>query len=144
MKSVLNAKVFLASVLFVSLTGCSSYNNSQPTEPFVGKVESSVKADVTVGEKISGESKANIAMGFIKWGEGNHYVDGVNYGTGDVLSFADQTASVKAAAAYNAVKNSGADLIVAPRYEVTVHNYVLFKTIDVVVTGYKGTIASVK
>ena len=52
--------------------------------------------------------------------------------------------SAKAAAAFKAVKNSNADLIVAPRYEVSVNDYFLFKKVDVKVTGSKGTIRSIR
>ncbi|MDX5628179.1 MULTISPECIES: hypothetical protein [unclassified Brenneria] len=142
----MNNKFKLAAAAFAVslLAGCSSYNTSQPTSALVGNVESTVKADIQVGEKIQGEATANVLMGFIKWGEGNNYVDGVSYGTGGALSFADASASVKSAATYNAVKAAGADLIVAPRYEVTTQDYGVFKKIHVVVRGYKGTITSVK
>ncbi|QTF09412.1 hypothetical protein HC231_16990 [Brenneria izadpanahii] len=142
----MNNKLKLAAAAFAVslLAGCSSYNTSQPTSALVGNVESTVKADIQVGEKIQGEATANVLMGFIKWGEGDNYVDGVNYGTGGALSFADASGSVKSAATYNAVKAAGADLIVAPRYEVTTKNYGVFKQIHVVVRGYKGTIVSVK
>ncbi|ATA24852.1 hypothetical protein BIY26_01975 [Brenneria goodwinii] len=142
----MNNKLKLAAAAFAVslLAGCSSYNTSQPTSALVGNVESTVKADIQVGEKIQGEATANVLMGFIKWGEGDNYVDGVSYGTGSSLSFADSSASVKSAATYNAVKAAGADLIVAPRYEVTTKSYGVFKQIHVVVRGYKGTIVSVK
>lgn len=136
-------KVTAVATTLALLAGCSSVNTSQPTNALVGRVDSSVKADVKVGEKIHGEATAKVLMGFIKWGEGNHYADGVNYGTSDALSFADASASAKSAAAYNAVQASGADLIVAPRYIVTTQNYVLFKTVHVKVEGYKGTIADI-
>ena len=137
-------KLSAAAVALTLLAGCSSYNASQPTSGLVANVESSVKADIKVGGKISGEATANVLMGVINWGAGDHFVDGVDYGTGGALSFADASASAKAAAAYNAVKDSGADLIVAPRYEITTEDYVVFKKIHVKVTGYKGTITSVK
>ena len=141
----INSKFVTLALVIGSLAGCSSYNTSQPTSALVGHVDSSLKADVSVGDKISGEATANVVMGFIKWGEGDHYVDGVGYGTDSSLSaFTDTTSSVKAAAAYNAVKSSGADLIVAPRYEITEKSYGVFKTIHVTVTGYKGTINSIK
>ncbi|MFP1729229.1 hypothetical protein ACLECX_01125 [Lonsdalea quercina] len=142
----MNKKFKLAAAAFAVslLAGCSSYNTSQPTAGLEARVESSVKADITVGEKINGEASANVLFGVIKWGEGDKYIDGVSYGTGGALSFIDVSASVKSAAAYNAVKASGADLIVAPRYEVTTKDYGVFKQLHVVVTGYKGTIASVK
>jgi len=137
-------KISAMAAVLTLLAGCSSYNTSQPTTALVGEVTSSVKANITVGEKIEGQATANVLMGFIKWGEGNNYVDGVDYGTGGALSFADSTASVKSAASYNAVKASGADLIIAPRYEINTKDYGVFKKIHVTVTGYKGTIASVK
>ncbi len=139
-------KVYKAAVVaatFALLAGCSSVNTSQPTNALIGRVDSSVKADVAVGEKIHGEATAKVLFGFIKWGEGNHYADGVNYGTSDALSLVDASSSAKSAAAYNAVQASGADLIVAPRYTVTVNSYVLYKTVHVKVDGYKGTIAGI-
>lgn len=141
----INTKLAAITLILGSLAGCSSYNASQPTTAFVGHVDSSVKADIAVGDKISGEATANVLMGFIKWGEGNNYIDGVGYGDDSSLSaFTDTTSSVKSAAAYNAVKTSGADLIIAPRYEINTKSYGIFKTIHVTVTGYKGTINSVK
>lgn len=136
-------KVAAIATTLTLLAGCTSVNTSQPTNALVGRVDSSVKADVTVGEKIHGEATSKVLFGFIKWGEGNHYADGVNYGTSDALSFADVSVSAKSAAAYNAVQASGADLIVAPRYTVTVNSYVLYKTVHVKVDGYKGTISGI-
>jgi hypothetical protein len=42
------------------------------------------------------------------------------------------------------VKSSGSDLIVAPRYEVTVNDYFIFKKVNVKVTGNKGSIQSIR
>lgn len=137
-------KLAAAAITLTVLSGCTSYNTSAPSAGIVGQVESSVKANIAVGQKIEGEATANVLMGLIKWGAGDHFVDGVSYGTGGALSFADPAASAKSAAAYNAVKASGADLIVAPRYEITTEDYMVFKKIHVKVTGYKGTITSVK
>ncbi|MBJ7548876.1 hypothetical protein JHC42_18745, partial [Pseudomonas sp. OA3] len=50
----------------------------------------------------------------------------------------------KSAAAYKAVKASGADVIVAPRYEVNVQDYFVYKTVSVNVTGNKGTVTSIR
>jgi hypothetical protein len=60
------------------------------------------------------------------------------------LPIPDPISTTKAAAAYKAVKSSGADLIVAPRYEVTVEDYFIFKTVGVKVTGNKGSISSIR
>ncbi|EGH17386.1 putative lipoprotein, partial [Pseudomonas savastanoi pv. glycinea str. race 4] len=50
----------------------------------------------------------------------------------------------KTTAAFKAVKSSGADLIVAPRYEVSIKDYFIFKKVDVKVTGSKGNINSIR
>ncbi|MCS3467602.1 hypothetical protein M2401_001327 [Pseudomonas sp. JUb42] len=134
--------------LIASTTGCVSYNVSQPTAPLEGVVKSDLKADVKVGEAISGQSSTNILFNFLTFGGDNQFADGVAYSggaTGGLGAFLpDPISTTKAAAAYKAVKSSGADLIVAPRYEVTVDNYFIFKKVDVKVTGNKGSITSIR
>jgi hypothetical protein len=113
----------LAAVI-VTASGCTSYNVNQPSAPMDGVVSTDLKADVRVGEPITGQSSVNILFGFLKFGGDNQFADGVAYGGtdgGSLLSF-DPVSSVKSAAAFKAVKSSGADLIVAPRYEVTGNN----------------------
>ncbi|SEL60039.1 hypothetical protein SAMN05216214_1156 [Atopomonas hussainii] len=128
------------------LTGCASQNYSQPSAPLNGDVKTNLKADVAVGEAINGESSVNILFGVFKLGGDTQFADGVTYGGGDG-GFAlglDPVAAAKSAAAYKAVKSSGADLIVAPRYEVSVQDYMLYKTVNVKVTGNKGTIKAIR
>ncbi|MBG5516742.1 hypothetical protein I5E32_13110 [Pseudomonas aeruginosa] len=143
-------KFLLPALLFAaaSLTGCASYNVSQPIAPVAGAVKTDLKADVAVGEPISGDSSVNILFGFLKFGGDSQFADGVTYGaeSGSGLSLGafDPVSSAKAAAAFKAVKNSNADLIVAPRYEVSVNDYFLFKKVDIKVTGSKGTIRSIR
>ena len=135
----------LAAVI-VTASGCTSYNVNQPSAPMDGVVSTDLKADVRVGEPITGQSSVNILFGFLKFGGDNQFADGVAYGGtdgGSLLSF-DPLSSVKSAAAFKAVKSSGADLIVAPRYEVSVQDYFVFKKVDVKVTGNKGNIAGIR
>ena len=120
----------------------------QPSASLSGDVKTDLKADVKVGETISGESSANVLFGWLNIGGDNKFADGVSYGPstggGMGLPLPDPVASAKAAAAYKAVKASGADLIVAPRYEVTVNDYFIFKQVSVKVTGNKGSIQSIR
>lgn len=135
----------LAAVI-VTASGCTSYNVNQPSAPMDGVVSTDLKADVRVGEPITGQSSVNILFGFLKLGGDNQFADGVAYGGtdgGSLLSF-DPVSSAKSAAAFKAVKSSGADLIVAPRYEVSVQDYFVFKKVDVKVTGNKGNIAGIR
>ncbi|WP_422418359.1 hypothetical protein [Pseudomonas sp. GZD-222] len=146
MKQFLSAAVLVSAAALVG--GCTSYNISQPVAPVAGAVTTDLKADVAVGEKISGQSKVNILFGFLKFGGDSQFADGVAYGgeggSGLGLAAFDPVSSAKAAAAFKAVKSSDADLIVAPRYEVSVQDYFVFKTVDVKVTGNKGSIKDIR
>lgn len=136
----------VAAVIGIT-SGCTSYSISQPVAPVAGDVKADLKANVSVGEKISGHSQINVLFGFIKFGGDSQYADGVTYGGesgGLGLASLDPVAGAKAAAAFKAVKSSGSDLIVAPRYEVSVNDYVIFKKVDVKVTGNKGSIQSIQ
>ncbi|MDX1722745.1 MAG: hypothetical protein R3355_06475 [Pseudomonas sp.] len=131
---------------FALLTGCASQNVSQPAVPLNGTVQTNLKADVKVGETISGESSVNILFNVFKLGGDTQFADGVTYG-GSEGGFAlgiDPVASAKSAAAYKAVTASGADVIVAPRYEVNVQDYFVYKTVHVKVTGNKGTVTAIR
>lgn len=143
MKHVAYAAAFSALAL---LTGCASQNVSQPTAPLNGAVKTDLKADVKVGESISGQSSVSILFNVFKLGGDSQFADGVTYG-GSEGGFAlglDPVASAKSAAAYKAVTASGADLIVAPRYEVNVEDYFVYKTVNVKVTGKKGTVTAIR
>lgn len=142
MKHVVYAAAFSTLAL---LTGCASQNVSQPALPLGGAVDTGLKADVKVGETITGQSSVNVLFGMLKLGGDSKFADGVTYGGGEG-GFAlglDPVSSAKAAAAYKAVKASGADVIVAPRYEVDVQDYLVYKAVNVKVTGQKGTISSI-
>ncbi|BBP85062.1 hypothetical protein thsps21_11270 [Pseudomonas sp. No.21] len=134
-------------VAIAGMTGCSSYNVSQPSSPLNGNVKTGLKADVAVGEPISGQSEVNILFHFLQFGGDSQFADGVVYGgdAGGSLPFGpDPISAVKSAAAFKAVKSSGADLIVAPRYELTIQDYFVFKKVSAKVTGNKGTIQSIR
>lgn len=143
-----NILVVSSLILAGALTGCSSLNTSAPSLPLSGAVSTDVKADIEVGEKITGQSSATKIL-FFTLGAETEYADGIAYSAGGsgggLLSFApNPVESVKAAAAYNAIQESGADVIVAPRYTVTKEDFVVYGTINVTVEGYKGTIKSIK
>ncbi|WP_303291059.1 hypothetical protein [Marinobacter sp. SS5-14b] len=145
-------KLLIASSLVMAgaLTGCSSLNTSAPSLPLAGGVTTDIKADIEVGEKITGKSSVTQLFGLLTLGAETEYADGVAYGAngggGSFLPIGgvSLTEKVKAAAAYNAITESGADVIVAPRYTIKQEGYGFFGTIDVTVEGYKGTIRSVK
>ncbi|MFK3798382.1 hypothetical protein [Pseudomonas sp. NPDC088444] len=136
------------ATLIATTSGCVSYNMSQPVASLSGDVTTDLKADVKVGETIQGESSSNVLFGWLNIGGDTQFADGVTYGGasggGMGLPLPDPISQAKAAAAYKAVKSSGSDLIVAPRYEVTVNDYFIFKQVNVKVTGNKGSIQSIR
>ena len=136
------------ATLIATTSGCVSYNVGQPSASLSGDVKTDLKADVKVGEAISGESSTNVLFGWLNIGGDTQFADGVTYGGasggGMGLPLPDPISSTKAAAAFKAVKSSGSDLIVAPRYEVTVNDYFIFKQVNVKVTGNKGSIQSIR
>lgn len=142
------AKFLSLSLIIAAATGCASYNASQPSAAIDSSVKADLKADVVVGDAITGQSSVNILFGVLKIGGDSQFADGIAYGGAassglSGLGF-DPVSDVKSAAAYKAVQASGGDLIVAPRYEVSVKDYFIFKKVDVTVKGNKGTIRSIK
>ncbi len=144
-------KIISILAIFAFLTGCATLNQSQFSNTYDGKVTSELKADVDVGEKISGSSSATVLFGLLTIGGESTFADGVTFaaqssGDGQQLLnlFGDASAPIKAAAAYNAINKSNADVIIAPKYITNVKNFYIFKKIDVEVTGYKGTIRSIR
>ena len=137
-----------AAVAAVALatSGCMSHNVSQPTAPIAGSVTADLKAKIEVGGKITGQSSSNILFGMLKISGDSEFADGVAYdgAPGPAFSLPDPVSATKAAAAFNAVKSSGADLIVAPRYAVSVEDYLVFKKVNVTVTGNKGIIKNIR
>jgi len=142
-------KVLIASslVLAGALSGCSSMNVSSNSMPITAPLQTDIKADIEVGEKITGKASVTKIL-FFTIGSDKHFADGVSYGGsggGSGLPFlGDPVSKAKSAAAYKAVNASGADIIVAPRYTVETEDFVVYGTINVTVEGYKGTIKSIK
>ncbi|MCG8520155.1 hypothetical protein RYS15_17865 [Marinobacter xestospongiae] len=142
-------KLLIASSLVAAtaLSGCSSMNTSSHALPLGGTVQTDISADIEVGEKITGQSSATKIL-FFTLGADTEFADGVTYSAGGASApmipfIGGPVESVKAAAAYNAIKSSGADVIVAPRYIVEKDDFFVFGTINVTVEGYKGTIKSI-
>ena len=145
------APLLLSVVALAS--GCVSQNVNTASAPLhVNLVANDLKADVVVGEKISGQAKVTYFMIFEFGGTGK-YADGVSYDgastrmAGDIFSslLAGNTyAGVKASAAHDAISKSTADVIISPRYVLDVQDFFIFKTVEAKVTGYKGTIKSIR
>lgn len=138
-------KKILIVLSLILLAGCSVLRTSQFSEPFIGRVKSDLKADVAVGEKISGSASSILLFGLITLGAPNKFADGIIYGGANQgIPFFNPYEELKSAAAYNAVVDARADVIIAPRYTISGTNYFLFKTLTATVSGYKGTLKGFK
>jgi|APCry1669193181_1035450.scaffolds.fasta_scaffold22983_2 hypothetical protein len=146
--------LMIMAVSTLTVSGCSTTHLQQPSTSFMAPraVESpKLKADITVGQKISGTATSTQVLGIFKFGP-NKFADGVNFSATENHSLPglfgfnadDPFASIKAAAAYQATSASKSDIIVAPRYLLETKNYFLFNKTTATVVGYKGTINSIK
>jgi hypothetical protein len=131
-------KKLLTLAAIFALAGCTSLNQSAPSSWSGPKVDNCLNAETQVGGDTSGTSTTTRILGFIKFGD-SEYADGVGYGVSSFglgLSDAEDT---KAAAAYKAIKKSGADTLVAPKYVVEEYNFFgIYKTTKATVNGRSG------
>jgi|SRR5690554_1076727 len=159
--------VLLMASLVGLLAGCSTTSNiSTASAPIQSMVHADVIANIEVGEKISATVSNDSASS--KYADGIAYQVGyvseinepptlltadlplimkisawpvvyIEHVLKDSKTFSEAEA-VKAQAAFKAVSNSGADVIIMPRYETTIKRRLLRRNlITVKVEGYKGT-----
>jgi hypothetical protein len=143
----------IACITILLLTSCATTHLGDNSGTLVPNVYSNLEADITVGEKISGEGSAMYLLGFLPLTFKKYETTGI-LSSGAVTTVSlnpitmitdmlPETNLAKGQAAYNAVKNSGADVIVDPVFEMVTTNFILFKKQTCIVTGYKGTINSI-
>ena len=137
-------KVLFATLATLALSACTATHQSVPTGALKLNVENDRTANIQIGQKVSGNSKATVILGLFKLSDDSKYADGVNYGMGGFVSPLDPTADIKAAAAYKAVKAGSGDVLFAPIYEIEEENYFLWKKYNVNVNAYSGKILGIK
>ena len=151
----MNKITLMAIMLFMS--NCSNVNYNQLT----GNVEVSVKAEldatISVGENISGSGSETVLFFFFRW-PGTRYIaesNTVDLNTSSPSSFlaSGVTESLnpfnivqhaKGQAVYDAISSSNADIIINPKFTITVQDFLFYKTVKCDVTGKKGTIKTIK
>jgi hypothetical protein len=136
-------KLLLSLAIAIALTSCNTTRTGVLSTPaYAPKAEiNPIRANVEVdmNKKLVGESTSSYFLIF-QVGGGNKFADGMSYSSDTNFSFLFKAREnkTKSAAAYNAIQNSEADIIVHPNYVVEIHDYLLFKQIKVKVTGYAG------
>lgn len=128
------------------VSGCSTTTNSVSSLQVSGPVNHDVEADIEVGEKISGEASYGRILFFPFGGGDTKFAEGVNYGSTPSFTTvgSQQLHRARAAAAYNALEDSDADVLVAPRYYIDTTDLFFFANTSVRVEGYEGTINSIE
>lgn len=138
----------------VIASGCTTVSQSQPSGPLGVKVAAPMKADIEIGEKVSGTASGTILCFFVQLGFPSKFAENVDYnyytswhsspiaGISSIAQIA--MGNLKSAAAYDAVTKGKADVLVAPKYIVEANDFWIFQTLNVTVTGYKGTVKGIK
>ena len=157
--------IFILSLLIVGssvMTSCSSTSKAFQSAPVISRSVTldPIKADIEVDQskKLTGKSKASYLAIFRLSGD-NKYADNIQYSAeaGNsgvatrIVSFlnpfyllkriatGDATGKVKAAAAYKAIENTGADVLVHPMFSITEKSFLIFYQFEAEVSGYAGT-----
>ena len=135
-------KIIVLIIAVTMMTSCGSFALNKSAG--VGKLTTSLSvepppglvSDVTLGGKISGSASGTFLFGMLQLSGNKKYADDVYSGIGPGYK-------MKAAAAYEALASSGADIIVNPQYVIEKRVSPLFLTTsyNVTVTGFKGNIS---
>tara|TARA_Y100001970_G_scaffold41940_1_gene52100 strand:+ start:3982 stop:4389 length:408 start_codon:yes stop_codon:yes gene_type:complete len=135
MKNTILKVVFsLAVVLLCASCSSSLRYSGEGASVNVAVNVKDLEANVSVGEKITGTAKEAYLFGFFKTSSSGPKLVGAGVGGGSVCQ----------AAAYDAVSNSNADVIVNPQYALSKESNLFTSVEECTVTGYKGTIDSIK
>lgn len=145
MKSVL-LSVVTALFLFSS---CSTINKSHMNSSVAISISSPMKAkiDVDMTRKLTGYASGGYLFHLLKISGDNKYADGIAFNGNEpsVFSMLSKVNAVKAAASYNAIRTSEADVLINPQYVVEESNWnPFYKMIKVKVTGYPGKVVRIR
>ena len=136
--------------LILTLSSCSSINKSHLNSGINLNVRSDMDARIEVDttKKLTGYASGVYLFHLFKISGDSKYADGIDYGDGKagfVEKWFSTSYDVKAAASYNAIRTSNADVLVSPQYVIETNNWnPMYKQIKVKVTGYPGKIISIK
>ncbi|MFZ9000023.1 MAG: hypothetical protein ACO20H_01870 [Bacteriovoracaceae bacterium] len=139
--------LFILPFLFLS---CSSINKSHLNSGIhlIVKSDMNARIEVDTTKKLTGYASGVYLLHLFKISGEAKYADGIDYGDGKAGFFEkwfSKIHDVKAAASYNAIRTSNADVLVSPQYIIETNNWnPLYKQIKVKVIGYPGRIVSIK
>jgi hypothetical protein len=126
----------LSAVALLGLQACTGTIVSPAASDLHTYVKTSLSVDITTGEEITGVASATVILKFFTFGAPTDLADPEE----DFLSRVSPMETLRAGARYNALSSSKADLILLPRYTAKIKDYLVYREVEVTVTGYKGTL----
>lgn len=123
-------------IVTLGLQACTSIVTTPGTSNLHTYVQTSLSADVVVGEEIQGFATAKIILNLFTLGGPDNLADPQQ----DSLLGPSSMETLRAGARYAALTANKADLIVLPKYTTIVDDYFVFKDVKVTVKGFKGTL----
>ena len=133
--------------LLIFLNSCSNINSSSLGSNVDLYTRAYMDANITVKERISGTANRSYFLGFIPITIGKTYsISNVwpNWEPKTVFEAFSGIDPIVSEATYYAIKNSSSDIIVEPRYEIVINNYIFWTEKICTVTGFKGMITDFK
>lgn len=136
--------IVAVGVLTTVGTGCTSFETNRAGDQVKVHMDVQAEPEIEAGNKmIEGSATVNCLFGIFTWGT-DHQAVGIDYGGSASGFFTGASDVAKNGAAYSACTGANADLLLAARYNLTVKDYFVFKTVECQVKGYPGILKSVK
>ena len=151
---------YILLIFTLIATSCTNVSYNQLEGNVDVKITANLKADISVGDKITGTGNETVILWFFR-------LPGKRFkAEGDVVAYSSQSPSeinipilsslfnavnvfnvvenAKGQAIHDAITLSNADLIVNPKFTITENDFFIFKSVKCEVTGKKGTIKTIK
>tara|TARA_Y100000996_G_C22308991_1_gene555387 strand:- start:15 stop:497 length:483 start_codon:yes stop_codon:yes gene_type:complete len=139
-------KIILSSLCIFSW-GCYNINSTSLAGNIDIETKAYLDANIEVTDRISGSASRTYILGFIPLTYGKTYsISNIwnDWEPGTLKEGLFGIDPLITEASYMAIKNSNADIIVEPRYEISNENFFLWQHRTCIVTGFKGEISNFK
>lgn len=135
--------ILAGGVIALFGTACSNFETNRIGEQVDVKMAIQVDPEVEIqNQTAEGSAKVHCLFGIFTWGVNDEAVGVFDEGSG--AFFKSPNTLARQGASYSACKTANADMLIAPRYDLTTMNYVVYKQIDCKAKGYPAVLKSVK
>ena len=142
-------KLLFILALAFHVSSCSTVSRSHNNSALDIHIESKMQAqiDVDLSQKLTGYAYGGYLFNVFKVSGDNRYAQGMDFKDpgSSIFKRLSRIEKVKAAAAYNAIRQSEADVLISPQYVVeSSHWNPFWKSVKVKVTGYPGKVVAIR